>query len=88
MIELNVDHLVQYGAESSMFDILRRYAENTEILITVFHVLQYLVRDKPDRVRLTDSSLSNHRLSAFTFCHTESPSYVGNYSFPLCSVDS
>ena len=58
MIELNVDHLVQYGAESSMFDILRRYAENTEILITVFHVLQYLVRDKPDRVRLTDSSLS------------------------------
>ena len=25
MIELNVDHLVQYGAESSMFDILRRY---------------------------------------------------------------
>ena len=41
-----------------MFDILKRYSDNTDILILVFHVLQYLVRDKPDRIRLTDSSLS------------------------------
>lgn len=82
-----MEHLEEYGTKDSLFDILKRYPGNQEIVSLVFSILQYLIRDKPNRIRLTESSLSSIVTCLLTPGTGMQLEYVLAISSFLCTLD-